>query len=268
MSSLLARIRSADSLFYAFGWIHLAAAFLFLCFAPWDDRIVTGVNPWIKPTKFTLSFTLLFWTLAFYLRELGRPLWTIRTIHAVVGIVSVIEIGCIAMQAARGVPSHFNATNPFNASVFGIMGLAILINTFAMLLLLFQMLWQEGLETPPAVLMGMRLGLVVFVLGSIQGFYMVLNQAHTVGAPDGGPGLPFLNWSTTHGDLRVAHMLGLHSLQILPLAGLWIDRRFGSRPPAIRAALAGVIALVWIAAFAGAFLLAIQERPLLSLGRN
>ena len=49
--------------------------------------------------------------------------------------------------------------------------------------------------------------------------------AHTVGAPDGGPGLPVANWSENHGDLRVAHFIGLHGMQIIPLIGWWLLRR-------------------------------------------
>ena len=49
--------------------------------------------------------------------------------------------------------------------------------------------------------------------------------AHTVGATDGGAVLPVVNWSKQYGDLRIAHFVGVHALQLLPLFGFFIARQ-------------------------------------------
>jgi hypothetical protein len=57
--------------------------------------------------------------------------------------------------------------------------------------------------------------------------------AHTVGAPDGGGGLPVTGWSTTGGDPRIPHFLGMHALQVLPLL-LWALDAAAVRRPLLR----------------------------------
>ena len=88
------------------------------------------------------------------------------------------------------------------------------------------MLFFGGKVAPlePHYLWSIRLGIVLFVVFAFEGFVMGSRLTHTVGGPDGTPGLPLLHWSYSHGDLRVAHFVGMHALQLLPLLSYHVFR--------------------------------------------
>jgi hypothetical protein len=204
-----------------------------------DPRIITGVPAWLKPAKFAISTAIFSGTIAWLLRyiTIWRPF--MRALGWTLAAVLVFEVVIIDVQAARGTTSHFNATTPLDTTLFAVMGGAIGILWLASVAVLIA-LFRQKFEKPSWGWL-LRLGMLTTVLGSAGGGLMLrmtpeqtatLNASHsiravgghTVGAPDGGPGLPGVGWSTQHGDLRIPHFFGLHGLQIIPFIG-WLGMR-------------------------------------------
>jgi hypothetical protein len=259
-SDLLAELRRRDRVLFLVGALHLVLLLLMGGAALLDDRTVMGLNPWVKPMKFAFSIGLYLWTVAWLLGELppgrrgrGAVRWTTT-------VAMISEMVLIGMQAARGTTSHYNIATVFDAAVFSWMGLMIVVNTLAAVFLL--LLFCPPLPAlPRTYAWGIRLGLLVFVVGSLEATVMIARQAHTVGLPDGGPGLPLVNWSTRGGDLRIAHLLGLHALQVFPLLGFLLGRR--GRGDGLFPLVAFVTVYVAIAGWL--FWQALHGRPLLAV---
>jgi hypothetical protein len=253
------------------GWFHWLLAAVLLLIYPFDSRTILGISPWIKPIKFSVSIAIYVWTLAWYMRYLqwDRPPGvsnpvsrSVRIISWGVAISMVTEIACIVMQPARGTTSHFNGATTFDAAVFMLMGVMIAFNTVlvAWVLVLF---CKPGLPIPPAYTWGIRCGLLLFLLAGAEAGLMIQHHAHTVGAPDGGVGLPLINWSREHGDLRVAHFLGMHALQILPFAGFLMARSQRGESSQRRYVLA--FAFLYLVAMLVLTWMALQGRPLVAV---
>jgi hypothetical protein len=243
-------------------WMLVQAAAA-LALMPFDERTILGLDPWVKPFKFCVSVAIFLWTLAWFLPSLRVARRTKRVLSGSFSLIMILEIGCIVLQSARGVRSHFNVETGFDAAIFSAMGTMIGLNT-VLLAVVLGLFLARGAELSRSYLWAVRLGLMVTLLGSAQGGLIVAHGQHAVGVADGGPGLPFVNWSTEAGDLRVAHMLGLHGMQVIPLFAFLLGRATPGWHEGRRvASVVGFAAVYAIAA--GAFLyLALAGMPVLS----
>jgi hypothetical protein len=262
---ILRTVHQRDPALSVAGWIHVVLLWLMILALPFDSREILGLNPWIKPMKFAVSIALFLWTMAWFLAYLPGPKRTLQIIRWGVAGTMLIEIFCISLQSARGVPSHYNTATAFDGIVFGIMGLMIVLNSLLVFGVLFLFLWEE-VDLPAPYLMGIRFGLALFLAGSLEGMVMILNQAHTIGAADGGAGLPFINWSTKAGDLRAAHAAGIHAMQILPLIGHAISRWFRNQASSVQMLLLVAASFGYVSVMVYLFSLASQGKPLLAAG--
>ena len=210
-----------------------------------DPVQITGGNGWLKPVKFSISLAVYAVTVAWLIDQLPERRRRAGRIGAwVITVAALIEMVVIVGAVAAGTTSHFNVSSPLAAALWATMGTAIAV-LWLVNLGLAGLLWRAP-GADAARQLAIRAGLVIGLAGMAVAFLMTSPSpeqletytgvvgAHAVGVADGGPGLPLLGWSTTGGDLRVPHFVGMHALQALPLLALGLElasRRF----PALRA---------------------------------
>jgi hypothetical protein len=209
----------SEPLFY-FGVLCFAASLSFLVLTRLTAMQVAGVNAWFKPFKFALSIALYSCTMAWlisYLPHFNKSLfaWTVIVLLG-------FEIVYITLQAARGQQSHFNVSSTLYATLYGLMAVAatvVSVYTAYIGVLFFR---AEFTALQAYYVWGIRVGILLFVIFSLEGFVMGPRLSHTIGAMDCGEGLPLVGWSTKYGDPRIAHFIGMHALQVLPLASYYL----------------------------------------------
>jgi hypothetical protein len=265
MLAILREIDRRDRVLSRLGWFQVALLFAMLVAMPFDQRTILGINPWIKPAKFAASIAIYAWTLAWFLPYLTGPVWAKALVRWGTCVSMIVEILCIGGQSLRGTTSHFNDATPLDGAIFSVMGLMILFSTGldALLLVLF---FKRNVPLPAPYLWGIRLGLSGVIAGGVIGVIMVAHHGHSYGGSDAGPGLPVVHWNAVGGDLRPAHALALHALQILPLAGYLLSRGTFVRTSPRQVAAFGIVALLYAALTGGILWQALAGYPLLPIG--
>ena len=201
-----------------------------------DHRVITGSPAWVKPAKFAISVGFYSFTLLWMLSFVKGHKRLVGFIANTIAVGFLIEMVIIVGQVIRGTTSHFNFTTSLDGALYIIMAVFITI-VWTMTLIVAILLLIQRMPNP-VFAWSLRLGILLSLVGMAVAFLMTMPTtmqmtalhagasltyigAHSVGVADGGPGLPFLGWSTVGGDLRIPHFVGLHALQVIPFVG-WL----------------------------------------------
>jgi hypothetical protein len=221
------RVQGRSRVFVQLTALSVLLLIAILIWGQFDQRALDGVAVWVKPAKFALSFLVHFATLAIIVACMSPGNAQLRIVEAVgrvMAAVFIAEMAYVIFQAAQAQHSHFNDTTSFHAAMFSLMGLgAVVLIALPVVIAWFA---KGNSAFGPATQSGIWWGAIIsFVLTVIIGGYLGGNGSHFVGNQSNPElALPFFGWSTEVGDLRSAHFLSLHALQVLPLIGLWADR--------------------------------------------
>ena len=181
---------------------------------------VHGINAWYKPFKFAVSIGMYAWTMAWLCHYLHN--FNVNLFSWAVILLLGFELVYIAIQASRGELSHFNFNAPIYTVMYSLMGIAAVLTTIYTAYIGFLFFTQRFPNLPIYYLWGIRMGIIIFVIFSFEGALMSSKASHSVGALNDNSNLLIVGWSKTVGDLRVAHFIGMHALQILPLLSFYI----------------------------------------------
>jgi hypothetical protein len=217
------RLKHTKSLF----WLAVICVVVAVALIPlWilDSRELLGVSVWEKPIKFYISVAIFSFTYSWLSSFLTRGGRWVKLTGLVIAVSLAVENVLILAMASIGETSHFNVSTPTAIAIWSIMATFISFVLFATIFISVMILFQKQQEfnlklalalgsVNTAVGMGLAY-LMTWPTANQLANYQGIAGAHAVGVDDGGPGLPFLGWSTVAGDLRVGHFFGLHSIQV------------------------------------------------------
>lgn len=223
-----------------------------------DPRMLDNVPVWAKPTKFSASFVVLFATIAWLETRLSEPWrtgWLLRGTICIMAACMIAEMGYIVMQAVLGEASHFNLSTPFHSFMYTVvMALGAVLLVAGVGVYGYAAWADKGANLSPALRLGTALGFgASFLLTLVVAGYISGQGSSLVGTPGADHAtLPILGWSTEVGDLRPAHFLALHAMQVLPLSGALVDRWAFRRQRSLMILGAAIYTCATLAVFAQA----------------
>ncbi len=219
MIEFLAILKSRNECLFYFGVLCLISAAVLLTISKFSNIEINGVNAWYKPTKFALSMGILSLTMGWYTGYLSYKYIFIYNWSVIIFLG--FEVIYVALQASRGQLSHYNVSSTLYTSLTFIMAVSAIIVTLYTGYIGILFCTENFTGLPDYYLWAIRLAIFLFVIFALEGAVIGANGSPLVGGADGTV-IPFLNWNLTYGDLRIAHFVGMHALQILPLLAFYV----------------------------------------------
>jgi len=239
------------------GAVLLALVPLLVAVAGLDERSLFGRSPWDKPLRFALSLGVYAVTMAMaaqWLLARTRILGWRWLSPVLIGCIA-FEMTWIAVQAARGVDSHFNERTAFEAVMFSLMGIGAAVLSLGVLWL--------GLAASRLALWAAASSTRLIALGVALGFFgtglllpwtgeALVNAGRSQSAMEAAAVMPVLGWRLDGSDPRPAHFVAAHLMQALPLLALWLarpdeqGRQAGSEGVLLVLAVSGVVMTLWL----------------------
>ncbi|MGF1637654.1 MAG: hypothetical protein ACFCUU_11325 [Cyclobacteriaceae bacterium] len=220
MQTFILELKLRNEILFYYGLACLAASIVFILMTQFSSVQVQQVNAWYKPFKFAFSTFTFVWAMAWYCYYL--PDFNVQAFNWTVILLLSFEIIYIAIMASQGKSSHYNVSSSFYAFMFSMMALAATLVTLYTAYVGLLFFTGEFASIPNYYLWAIRLGIVIFVIFSLEGFLMGGRMSHSVGLENDNSNLFIVGWSKLTGDLRVSHFIGMHALQILPLLSFYL----------------------------------------------
>jgi hypothetical protein len=168
-----------------------------------------------KPALFGISAGVTVWSLVWVLTRLAPHRFDQR-FATIMSSSLLVEVGLITLQYWRGVPSHFNRTTAFDATIEFIMLGLILFVTIGIAWLCSRS--RRLLPMPEAEALALRGGLWLLLVSCLLGF-VITGAGEFQLARGQSPEV----WGRA-GVLKYPHGAALHAIQTLPLLAALLQR--------------------------------------------
>lgn len=176
------------------------------------DHSIDSLSTWLKPAKFAVSIFLYAASFNIFQRYITSHKRLIKFAISASVAGGFIELASALAQAALAWSAHSNACVEGALLITG--RLAIMPLAFLDLIFFAALMKEKNL--PPVMGSAIKWGMLLTAIGFIPGFILLAPEHVQVALSH--------NAFCSSGNLRIAHFIGIHALQIIPLVALYVER--------------------------------------------